>query len=30
MKLIITEHGDESTGIFTVQYALECPLEKDD
>lgn len=29
MKLIITEHGDESVGIPTLRYSLECPLEKD-
>lgn len=29
MKLIITEHGDDSVGIPTVHYSLECPLEKD-
>jgi len=28
MKLIITDHGDTTVGIFPQSWAIECPFEK--
>jgi hypothetical protein len=30
MKLIITDKGDPSVGIFECQYSIECPFNKDE
>ena len=30
MKLIVTLHGDESVGIWSSDFEIECPFEKDD
>jgi len=30
MKLIITDYGDPSVGIFSSTYEITCPFEKDD
>lgn len=27
MKLIVTDHGDESTGIFAAKYSVDAPFE---
>lgn len=27
MKLIVIDHGDESTGIFSAQYSVDAPFE---
>lgn len=29
MKLIVTEHGDESVGIFSQMYLVEAPFSSD-
>lgn len=30
MKLIITDHGDTTVGIFPQTWAIECPFDKQD
>jgi len=30
MKLIITDHGDTTVGIFPQSWAIECPFSKED
>lgn len=30
MKLIIYDRGDKSVGIFSRQFEIECPFEKDE
>lgn len=30
MKLIITDFGDPSVGIFSATYSVDCPFEVDD
>lgn len=30
MKLIVTAHGDESVGIWSDDFEIECPFEKED
>jgi hypothetical protein len=30
MNLIVTLHGDESVGIWSAVFIIECPFEKED